>query len=188
MRESTSVQQKLLQHTLCMSTSLELVAFRGVHNFEAKLLSPYLTRYGMDSEGKPRLLVDLNKGHTFDCGLLANRSFVIAEKDSLVPGAGQDRVVYQTGYLAETLAKIHAANSVQIAAIAAHADPDGHCLVHAISRAITGTQLFWHPLREAIKAHLHENLTKYRQANRKRKIQDKYNFFEFGELKISIRV
>merc|ERR1712130_382411 len=60
-RESTSVQQKLLQHTLCMSTSLELVAFRGVHNFEAKLLSPYLTRYGMDSEGKPRLLVDLNK-------------------------------------------------------------------------------------------------------------------------------
>merc|ERR1711962_602075 len=47
--------------------------------------------------------------------------------------------------------------------IPGHADPDGHCLVHAISRCLTGTQLFWHPLREELHRHLRSNLTKYQQ-------------------------
>ena len=128
MRESTIVQHKLLEHTLRMSKSLQLVAFRGVHNFEAKLLSPLLTRYGMDSESRPKLLSDMNMGSTFDCSRLSNRSFVIKEKDALIPGSGQDGVVYQTGYLKETLSEIHRANNVKTACIAAHADPDGHCL------------------------------------------------------------
>lgn len=28
-----------------------------------------------------------------------------------------------------------------------HADGDGHCLVHAISRCLVGRELFWHALR-----------------------------------------
>ena len=82
----------------------------------------------MDREGRPKLLSDLNLAQTFDCGLLANRSFIIKEKDALIPGAGQDGVVDKTGYLSETLSKIHLANSVKTSCIAAHADPDGHCL------------------------------------------------------------
>lgn len=82
----------------------------------------------MDRDGRPKLLLDMNLGSTFDCGLLSNRSFVIKEKDALIPGSGQDGGVYQTGYLSETLSKINQANSVKTACIAAHADPDGHCL------------------------------------------------------------
>ena len=105
----------------------------------------------------------VNRSAHFNCGALSNKSFVMAESDHKTPGAGQDLVVAQTGYLNETLSSIDAANGVKMACIAAHADPDGHCLVHAVSRAITGTQLFWHPLRHSIKKHITENLTKYRQ-------------------------
>jgi hypothetical protein len=45
------------QHSRQMSTSLELVAFRGIQNFETKLLSPLLTRYGMDRDGQPKVLI-----------------------------------------------------------------------------------------------------------------------------------
>ena len=88
-----------------MSTSLELVAFRGVHNFEAKLLSPFLARYGMDGNGRPKLLSELNPNRSahFNCGALSNKSFVMPESDYKIPGAGQDLMVAQTGYLAETL-------------------------------------------------------------------------------------
>ena len=88
-----------------MSTSLELVAFRGVHNFEAKLLSPFLARYGMDGNGRPKLLSELNANRSahFNCGALSNKSFVMPESDYKIPGAGQDLMVAQTGYLAETL-------------------------------------------------------------------------------------
>ncbi|CAG5091723.1 Oidioi.mRNA.OKI2018_I69.PAR.g13214.t1.cds [Oikopleura dioica] len=161
-RES-SVCEKLLQHSLDMSKSLELVAFRGVHNFEAKLLSPFLSRYGMDRDGAPKLLREMNMGDTFDCALLANRHFRIRDKQKAIPGSGKDKTVYQTGYLDDTLTVVAEANRVPEALIAAHADPDGHCLVHAISRAISGTQLFWHPLRMSIKEHLQSNLLQYRR-------------------------
>ncbi|CBY11973.1 unnamed protein product [Oikopleura dioica] len=161
-RESP-VCAKLLQHTLEMSKSLELVAFRGVHNFEAKLLSPFLSRYGMDRDGSPKLLQEMNLGEKFDCGLLANRHFRIKDKQKSVSGSGKDKTVYQSGYLDDTLAIVAEANRLPEALIAAHADPDGHCLVHAISRAISGTQLFWHPLRMSIKDHLQSNLLQYRR-------------------------
>ena len=70
----------------------------------------------------------MNFGETFDCSLLSNRSFKMKENDVLVPGAGKDKGVYQTGYLTDTLNRIDQANNVKISCIAAHADPDGHCL------------------------------------------------------------
>jgi hypothetical protein len=43
-----------------------------------------------------------------------------------------------------------------------HADGDGHCLVHAVSRALTGRELFWHPLRVGLKQHFDLNIDKYK--------------------------
>ena len=43
-----------------------------------------------------------------------------------------------------------------------HVDGDGHCLVHAVSRAIVGRELFWHALRTGLKLHLKENLPQYK--------------------------
>lgn len=43
-----------------------------------------------------------------------------------------------------------------------HADGDGHCLVHAVSRALVGWELFWHPLRVNLKQHFIDNLSKYK--------------------------
>ena len=42
-----------------------------------------------------------------------------------------------------------------------HADGDGHCLVHALSRALTGRELFWHPLRMNLQQHFTENMQQY---------------------------
>lgn len=42
-----------------------------------------------------------------------------------------------------------------------HADGDGHCLVHAISRALVGRELFWHALRENLQLHFQEKLSLY---------------------------
>jgi len=43
-----------------------------------------------------------------------------------------------------------------------HADADGHCLVHAVSRALVGRELFWHPLRTHLKRHIHEHKDTYK--------------------------
>ena len=117
----------LLDFTEVLSRSTDLVAFRGVHNFEAKLLSPFLTRYGMDKEsGQPRLLYDMNLGATFDCGQLGNKVFRICRRDLLQPGVGEPNEL--NGYLAGTLIKIDEASNQVKSAIPGHADPDGHCL------------------------------------------------------------
>jgi len=42
-----------------------------------------------------------------------------------------------------------------------HADGDGHCLVHALSRALIGRELFWHSLRKNLQDHLQERLSTY---------------------------
>ena len=43
-----------------------------------------------------------------------------------------------------------------------HSDADGHCLVHAISRAMVGRELFWHPLRLNLGNHLRDHLQDYK--------------------------
>lgn len=46
--------------------------------------------------------------------------------------------------------------------VALQTDGDGHCLVHAVSRALIGTQLFWHPLRIGLLHHFNDHLDKYK--------------------------
>jgi hypothetical protein len=40
---------------------------------------------------------------------------------------------------------------------------DGHCLVHAVSRALVGRELFWHALRVNLMNHLQDNIEKYKE-------------------------
>ena len=50
-------------------------------------------------------------------------------------------------YLKETLDELSAFNGGKKCLVPIHADGDGHCLVHAISRCLVGRELFWHALR-----------------------------------------
>jgi len=160
----TKVNQRIIEMAIFQSRSTDLLAYRGIHNFEAKLLSPFLTRYGLDKDtGKPKLLSDMNMAASFDCGRLSNKVFQISQGDIKQPGVGMDESTELSGYLQGTLLKIDEASNQSKSCIPGHADPDGHCLVHAISRCLTGTQLFWHPLREELHRHLRNNLTKYQQ-------------------------
>lgn len=76
------------------------------------------------------------------------------------PGYGRDRTG-SVNYLEQTLEAIRKANDGEERLLPIHADGDGHCLVHAVSKALIGRELFWHALRENLKAHFSENLAKY---------------------------
>lgn len=146
-----------------MKKSVDLVKVNGLSNYHCKLLSPLLTSHGMDRnthEAKP--LSELTKKATFDCGLLGDRSFLLNPEHLDVLGYGRD----QTGsisYLEETLRDIEEANGGRDVLVPIHADADGHCLVHAVSRALVGRELFWHPLRTHLKRHIHENKNTYKE-------------------------
>ena len=88
--------------------------------------------------GEPILLYDMDNGmgSSFDCGQLSNKVFRICRRDLGQPGVGEPNEL--NGYLAGTLIKIDEASNQVKSAIPGHADPDGHCLVHAnIVRPIT---------------------------------------------------
>lgn len=136
----------------------EQIKVSGVSNFQCKLLSPLLSIYGMGKDDQPK---DLGAGQTFDCSKLANRSFSIEEKHLNVLGYGLDRSGSQT-YLKDTLSQLCEVNGRQNCLVPLHADGDGHCLVHAISRCLVGRELFWHALRSNLHAHLTSNRERYR--------------------------
>ena len=133
----------------------ENVKAMGLSNYECKLLAPLLTKYGMDKQtGKAKLLSEMtiSKKPTFDCSALGSRAFVISPEHLEVNGYGRDR----TGsayYLKNTLKAINTVtkrfNNTEANEylVPIHADGDGHCLVHAVSRALIGRELFWHALR-----------------------------------------
>ncbi|XP_044279844.1 deubiquitinating protein VCPIP1 isoform X2 [Varanus komodoensis] len=140
----------------------ELVKVMGLSNYHCKLLSPILARYGMDKQtGKAKLLTEMNQGDVFDCALLGDRAFLIEPEHVDTVGYGKDRSGSLI-YLHDTLEDIKKANNSQECLIPVHVDGDGHCLVHAISRALVGRELFWHALRENLKKHFMENLTHYK--------------------------
>uniref|UniRef100_UPI00358E74BB deubiquitinating protein VCPIP1 isoform X2 n=1 Tax=Myxine glutinosa TaxID=7769 RepID=UPI00358E74BB len=133
----------------------------GLTNLQCKLLSPILTCYGMDkATGKARPLRDMKQGEMFDCAVLADRAFQIDIAHLDVEGYGRDRSGSVT-YLKETLKLIQNANEDEDRLIPIHAEMDGHCLVHAVSRALVGWELFWHSLRENLKVHFKTNLQRY---------------------------
>lgn len=61
-------------------------------------------------------------------------------------------------YLQDTLNIIKKFNDDEENLIPVYASGDGHCLVHAISRALIGRELFWHALRINLKQHFLTNL------------------------------
>ncbi|KAG8441977.1 hypothetical protein GDO86_010959 [Hymenochirus boettgeri] len=142
--------------------SSDLVKVMGLSNYHCKLLSPILARYGMDKQtGKAKLLRDMNQGDVFECSILGDRAFLIEPEHVDTVGYGKDRSGSLL-YLHDTLEDIKRANSNQECFIPVHVDGDGHCLVHAVSRALVGRELFWHALRENLKKHLKENLDRYK--------------------------
>ncbi|KAM4705412.1 deubiquitinating protein VCPIP1 [Rhinophrynus dorsalis] len=142
--------------------SSDMVKVMGLSNYHCKLLSPILARYGMDKQtGKAKLLRDMNQGDVFDCSLLGDRAFLIEPEHVDTMGYGKDRSGSLL-YLHDTLEDIKRANHNQECFIPVHVDGDGHCLVHAVSRALVGRELFWHALRENLKKHLKENLDRYK--------------------------
>ena len=80
----------------------------------------------------------MNMAASFDCGRLSNKVFQISQGDIKQPGVGMDESTELSGYLQGTLLKIDEASNQSKSCIPGHADPDGHCLVHAISRCLTG--------------------------------------------------
>uniref|UniRef100_A0A8C6SFH7 Deubiquitinating protein VCPIP1 n=1 Tax=Neogobius melanostomus TaxID=47308 RepID=A0A8C6SFH7_9GOBI len=140
----------------------ELVKVMGLSNYHCKLLSPVLTRYGMDKQsGKAKLLRDMNQGEMFDCSLLGDRAFLIEPEHVSTVGYGKDRSGSLI-YLHDTLEEVKKANGSRECLIPVHVDGDGHCLVHAVSRALVGRELFWHALRENLKHNLQQNLDRYK--------------------------
>lgn len=140
----------------------DTVKVRGLSNYHCKLVSPLLTYYGMDKRtGKARLLSELGTSAVFDCGVLCDRAFRIDPDMVDVAGYGRD-VSGSATYLRGTLALVRAYNDGEDRLLPVHVDGDGHCLVHAVSRALVGRELFWHPLRCNLKRHLQEHLSKYK--------------------------
>ncbi|XP_034411424.1 deubiquitinating protein VCIP135 [Cyclopterus lumpus] len=156
------LRNALLGVTGAPKKGTELVKVMGLSNYHCKLLSPVLTRYGMDKQtGKAKLLREMNQGEMFDCSLLGDRAFLIEPDHVSTMGYGKDRSG-SLAYLHDTLEEVKKANGGGECLIPVHVDGDGHCLVHAVSRALVGRELFWHALRENLKQNFKQNLDCYK--------------------------
>ncbi|XP_040028364.2 deubiquitinating protein VCPIP1 [Gasterosteus aculeatus] len=156
------LRNALLGVTGAPKKGTELVKVMGLSNYHCKLLSPVLTRYGMDKQtGKAKLLRDMNQGEMFDCSLLGDRAFLIEPEHVSTMGYGKDRSG-SLAYLHDTLEEVKKANGGGECLIPVHVDGDGHCLVHAVSRALVGRELFWHALRENLKQNFKQNVDRYK--------------------------
>ncbi|KAJ8413371.1 hypothetical protein AAFF_G00093670 [Aldrovandia affinis] len=156
------LRNALLGVTGAPKKGTELVKVMGLSNYHCKLLSPILTRYGMDKQtGKAKLLREMNQGEIFDCSLLGDRAFLIEQEHVCTVGYGKDRSGSLI-YLHDTLEEVKKANWNKECLIPVHVDGDGHCLVHAVSRALVGRELFWHALRENLKQNFKQNLDRYK--------------------------
>ena len=135
----------------------------GLSNYKCKLLSPLLSVYGMDkTTGRAKLLTEMGQRQIFDCGVLCDRAFRIDPEHISIAGYGRDRSGSAT-YLKDTLNMVMETNNREERLIPIHADGDGHCLVHAISRALVGRELFYHPLRLNLMCHFRDNLERYKE-------------------------
>ena len=143
-------------------TSAEYVKVKGFSNYHCKLLSPFLTLYGMDKKtGRARLLKEMAQGEMFHCAVLGGRSFEVEPEHLDTAGYGRDKSG-SVKYLQETLDAIKVANEDEERLVPLHVDGDGHCLVHALSRGLVGREIFWHALRANLKCHLETEILKYR--------------------------
>ena len=106
-------------------------------------------------------LRELGQSNMFDCSKLSDRAFAIEERELGTEGYGRDRSGSAT-YLKGTLEILNSCCDGEERLVPLHVDGDGHCLVHAISRCLVGRELFWHPLRTNLQAHLEQHLEQYK--------------------------
>ena len=134
----------------------------GLSNYLCKLLSHLMSRYGMDKvSGCAKLLTDMGQPEIFNCGVLCDRAFMIDSEHLNIAGYGRDKSGSLL-YLQDTLNVARENNDTEERLVPIHADGDGHCLVHAVSRALVGRELFWHPLRLNLMSNLRDNLDRYK--------------------------
>ena len=134
------LQSMLFNHSATKKGS-ELVKVRGLSNYHCKLVSPFLTYYGMDKiTGKAKLLSEIVGQHDiFDCSVFGNRAFLIEEEHLDIDGYGRDKSG-SLHYLEATLELINKTND-EPTLVPLHVDLPGLCLAHAISRAGVGGEL-----------------------------------------------
>ncbi|CAB4030560.1 Hypothetical predicted protein, partial [Paramuricea clavata] len=157
-----NVLKSILLSNTAVKKGSELVRIRGLSNFHCKIISPLLTSYGMDKKtGKAKLLSELGQAEVFNCAVFGNRAFLIEKEHLDTPGYGRDDTV-SLGYLNDTLGMIEKANGGDCL-VPLYSDGDGHCLVHAISRAVVGRELLWHSLQQNLKDHLQQENMKYQE-------------------------
>ena len=138
----------------------ETLRVKGLSNYGCKLISPLLTKYGLDKGTQEvKLLRTMGQGDAFDCSHLCNRAFMIEPENLLIPEYGRDNAVE---YLEDTLKEILYVNGNEERLVPIYADGDGHCLLHAISRALVGRELFWHPLLTNLKDHFTTHQSDYK--------------------------
>uniref|UniRef100_A0A0K8TFN7 OTU domain-containing protein n=1 Tax=Lygus hesperus TaxID=30085 RepID=A0A0K8TFN7_LYGHE len=139
----------------------DLVKVNGFSHYHQKLVSPLLSTFGMDKHsGKAKSLRQLTGRIYLDCSVFGDRTFTIESRHLGITGFGKDSASFE--YLEETLKVLLPYNNNVENLVPLHVDGDGHCLVHAISRAVVGRELFWHPLRVGLKQHFMVNLEKYK--------------------------
>ncbi|KAK3709537.1 hypothetical protein QZH41_018987 [Actinostola sp. cb2023] len=165
-QDSEEAIRSLLRSVLLTGTALkkgtDLVKVKGYSNYHCRILSPILTYYGMDkSTSKAKLLQEMGQGEAFDCAHVGDRAFSIEPEYLETPGYGKDKSG-STNYLHGLLEEIKLVNDNEERLVSLHVDGDGHCLVHAISRALIGREIFWHALMTNLQKHLKDNICKYR--------------------------
>lgn len=134
-------------------------ATRGISPFRAKLLGAHFSRFGPDKADRAKLA---RLERPLNCERLATRSFSISHADLPRPGFGQDSSG-AASYLQSLLECVRDCNQGQAQLAVLHAEGDGYCLVHAISRAIVGREFFWHTLCSALHLHLTQHQAEYLQ-------------------------
>ncbi|XP_039287040.1 deubiquitinating protein VCPIP1-like [Nilaparvata lugens] len=157
----TSIIKNIFNEHVVPKRGPDLIKVHGMSNFHHKLISPLLAHYGMDRRsGQAKPLTDIIGRSTLDCSVLGDRTFRIESRLLDIPGYGYDQTG-STNYLADTLQLLKTYNDDIEVLVPLHVDGDGHCLVHAVSRALVGRQLFWYPLRLGLKQHLTSHLEQY---------------------------
>jgi len=143
-----------------MKTNCESIKVKGLSNYTSKLVSPLLTKYGLEKNTqKIKLLSEMGQGQTFDCSHLSDRAFLIEEENLLIAGYGRDTSVE---YLKDTLNEVYKVNNNEENIVPIYVDGDGHCLLHAISRALVGREIFWHSLATNLKSHFVNHQKNYK--------------------------
>ena len=101
---------------------------------------------------------------TFNCTNLKDFSFSVSPDDHYAPGFGLD-TTGSLDYLRDVLQIVQRlpANGNAVTLVPLYTSGDGHCLVHAVSRALVGHELLWHPLQMCIWRHLEQNVDLYKE-------------------------